>query len=770
MQYSYPIPTEGDGELIELSDLQLPDKKILEESPNLAVATATGVVRWSKEDIGSEALAFLKGRDYKMEGGTFVTRRHLRSFLAQTGMDVAKGFGNLRFVDDFLEAELEMRFLVSREVKGEPVFPHYQALAEFRKTMEIRILQLIFMPDEAEPLNETQLGAAIGQGKIEIPDGFTISPDGRFVEFALHEGQYDAKVACAIPHEEWPTIFAGSKRALREHQEQIKPASNFLNEGFDLRRILLRANANLSLLLDTVTNNEDVLHSSSPYLELVQRDIRFIELQAQSPNILASDVRPRGQFFERQEDTRVSASVGIDLSTPAATIGNGGLSRAPIDQIIAQEHGPIADWIRMVAKSAEHGVHGVVLGANDVHFIPRRADVIPEHWARVAATKGEAICERTLRNIITEDVQHPIRTHQGAAALQHMLRVNASAHYETNLVISEILPTPQVMEQLVAAGIGSFFATDLRQKVIGDERGFSRFSLEIQAIERLRELSQGGMARVYWLPPTGELRKLVGPTFVGHSQEERYRNLDFVLAVYCSHLPPIGGEAKLEEQLETFMGTLNSLGCYVAVSSGASTGVMPVVMRATNRYPNIASLGISTLFYNQEPDFTPDYITICAGGGRRGRQEIITVTSDMRAALNSGMGGSGEILEDGVDSKFGFVTPAPIGIVDLAGLDNWRWLLKHIEHGSTIPEGPVDRRLIRPWCRNLFCESSDLNAFFKDHMRPYLDNPLAWMEENQVPKEVQRMGLEAHVRHTAYMGRRVSSFLRPAIEHFGIPY
>lgn len=747
MAFAHLVDTK-DGRLTDLKELEIP------EAPSLQTyASARGTVVWELKNECSRTHEFLAHHENKFD--RFQTIFNVRSFLARMGIDAV--VHDVTLHGETIRADVEFRFFLDTMRDGKLIYHVYDGLRANLSEKGIPVAQLVFLSADAKHLTPTQIGDGIVHQQLILPKGTDFK--GEFVLFPLGDGQYQVGNFASLTPAAFEAVFADGKPTLTRLQPILPTASNNLRPRFDVRDIEVAADPDVRLLLDPKTNHPSVNHSMSLLLDLYPKLRRHTELQSpDSVSIPVTSVRIRGKFYPNSADTRETVTV------PFAPQTSGPSSRSPrpatFDQLLTLEPA-VLDFVRAVQEAVPAGVAGVVVGRTGTHVLPANSDTSLDVSAKYSARGRGPIDERPL-NKLPQDLVAGLMRHPGARLIADYTNAVAT-HKMTHALITRSLPEPRVIEDLAASGqgIGTFFAAE-----VSGLEGRGALSLPGVAIDACATLVRDGKARIYWAPDGGAVRKMVGPTFAKMDSVGFYREMDLVIAVYLSHFDTPGITEMFDAQVDPFLNGLESLGLKIGLASGASSGLMARLNKKISGRPNIKAIGISTYFQDQTPDLSTDMFTLCGLGDRRDRQKLLTNVSDCRVALNGGYGSTGEVCEDGLDGKLGFLLPSPIGMVDLANIGNWELLYQHFQRITSVPNDT--HPLGEKWTLAQYVPLTDLRVYFSDHLRPYLDNPVAWWDRNKVPPKVIRGGLEQQVKTTKYFGRKPSPIFEAARRMYGI--
>lgn len=815
MPYSTILNT-GDGRLVSLGELKVPSKakelaishskssptKDKKDSPQRlesaseiqakTLASAAAKIMWrlnrnDQSDILVHKLITQNGGSLK----GIETILHIRSFLARIGLDgdvknieytspktgsakrkggkITREKSKYEDILGTISCDVDLRFCVDSLRKGEIFVPLYEALKKRHSQQPIEVGNLVLIPPNLKPLSESEFGDAVEAGKIILPKDWGFRKEENLLEIPLTGGQYSVTPSLELDLKggDWDQMLTLGKRFLAQMQPRFPAAANFLDNPFDVRGIQISAGEReVKLVLDLNTSHPEVWQTLSQFLDLpvlpqgqtaAISEERHIEYRVARPNISAIQARPLARVFMPR--TRLTVATEMSEKNTRASTTNVDLT---LEKAIQTQE--VVEFIRLLdSKSGEVDglIRGIIINGKKAHILPFDARSSLKSWAKVAARQGNAMDERPLKKV-DADFQNTVANHPGLKLLMASF-VNRTFHNKTNLLISKEIQSPDVMRTLAVgegAGIGTFISTSLYRVSLQTDL-VEKSRLGVREIEDYRHLCSEGIANIYWLPEEGQIRKMVGPSFVEISLESFYKNMDFVLSVYLSHKGNDELRQQFMRQIEPFLSELDSLGLNIGIACGGTKGLMRELLMASSNRNYIQPIEISTLKDENSSDFQPK-ISVIGANDSTYNQAILAKISDARMSLNGGIGTSAATINDLLYQTRGDLTSAPIGVIDLTKRGGWNAFNQHLD---TLTLG---NDLAPSWLNHMLIRSNSMKGFFTEGLRPYLNGPLRWMNEKSIPPAVQFAGLQSHINNSRFFGKAPSSFLNGAMKHYNI--
>jgi predicted Rossmann-fold nucleotide-binding protein len=328
-------------------------------------------------------------------------------------------------------------------------------------------------------------------------------------------------------------------------------------------------------------------------------------------------------------------------------------------------------------------------------------------------------------------------------------------------------PSPAAMRQLMERGVRTIVTDNVAQN---DSKIYVSNSL----LQHYRRLADEGL-NLYLQTPT-MIRKLWHYFFVDIKSMEKVQNTDVRFCIYCASA--MGGDRLLElAQYRQFLEKVQMDYPNAAIVTGAAKNGAMHWANLVAREMGIVTIGVANHIAGQET--TEDELdagTFFDMDGFNARQELMARTGALPIVGPGAQGSEFEGSLERTQAKIGKSQMPPIAYIDPIGLGEFGrhlWepvtvLEKQYSQVTDVPGGLPVQLTRSPYVAKLTTMHRSYLDAYESRIRPYMDDPLRFWEQCDVPETMIRTAMQRVSRDAQYTGLPVPVYLRPVLDKLGI--
>ncbi len=381
---------------------------------------------------------------------------------------------------------------------------------------------------------------------------------------------------------------------------------------------------------------------------------------------------------------------------------------------------------------------------------------------------------------ITEAARYGKRMHDhDTQQISHMLKHKTSEN--GRMLITYNLPSASHLEELSGtAGIKTFVfrGMQLQREIFDgkkDPRPERNFYLDATLHTKLMELERQGCEFIWW-PRSNrgneEPRVFYKNFFVTPDAKDRYdvfRKNGTGIAMFGSSIPDI--ESVMQNEINRLGENLEQLATQygeIAILEGGGPGVMQMARKMAQEHTFLnVSFGMDFEQVGERPDFSPEALLFFRSDQIEYRQQFFEYLHTLPILNLGGKGTLFELTLSFLKTGLGSSLPIPMYLFDpMKKTDHfYDGILKQIQ--TITDKSMFTKPLCQPWTHNLMipCRSADE---ITDHMRSFMNDPLAFWRECQVDEKHLRTAFTNHLLLCRNLQIQLPQYLQKAMKQLDV--